>query len=371
MAMEIPDFSNFSVKDLVGQLFIIGIQGTSLDGDAGKLISDIKPGGVCLFSRNIRETDQTRKLLDDCVEALEIHPILALDQEGGLVDRLRRLTTPMPAPAAIRSIKEAAEFGSLVGQIVSTLGFNLNFAPVVDVINVDRAKFSNGLQNRAFGSSADEVIDLAGAFLTNMQATGVMGCVKHFPGLGAAEVDSHEELPIINVDSNSLHDIDLAPYRTLVPQGDVHAVMVAHSAYPQNDLQESDQNGRLLPSSLSFSVVSRLLRHQIGFSGLVITDDLEMGAIVKNYGVGEACVLAFEAGVDMLAICANENEIRDGHRSVLSAVESGRISKERLDTSTDRIRNFKKLLKIPTTFDDKKLTSLAGDIAELKDRINI
>ncbi len=367
--MEIPDFSNYSVEDLVGQLFMIGIHGTSLDGDAAMLVRDIKPGGVCLFSRNIRKAEQTRKLLDDCAAAIEIPPILALDQEGGLVDRLRRIVSPMPAPSAFRNTLDVAEFGKLVGQTVSTLGFNVNFAPVVDVIDQDRAKFTNGLHSRAFGASSAEVTELAGAFLRNMQANGVIGCAKHFPGLGASEVDSHEELPVVNIDTQALNDIDLAPYRTLISQGDVHSVMIAHAAFPLSDLQESDQNGRLLPSSLSFSVVSRLLRDQIGFNGLVITDDLEMGAIVKNFGIGEACVMAVGAGADMLAVCANEAAIREGYQTVLSAVRSDRISMERLLTSAARIRSFKALLHPPVAFDEEKLNSLSAQIEKLKDHI--
>ncbi len=367
--MEIPAFSNLTVEDLVGQMFIVGIHGTTFEGDAARLISEIKPGGICLFSRNIREADQTRKLIDDCTAAMAIPPILALDQEGGLVDRLRRVIAPMPAPATFRSADDAGEFGSLVGQIVSTLGFNVNFAPVVDVIDKERAKFTNGLHSRVFGSSVNEVIDLAGAFLRNMQAEGVIGCLKHFPGLGAAEVDSHEELPLVNIETNRLNEIDLAPYRALIDEGAVKSVMIAHAAFPRWDLQEKDQNGRLLPSSLSASAVSLLLRNQIGFNGLVISDDLEMGAIVNNYGIGEACVMAVEAGVDMLAVCANEIAIRDGHQAVLSAVKSGRISMGRLNESASRIHNFKTFLPKPEPFDLEKLSSLSNKIAELKVRI--
>src|SRR5690606_3275916 len=139
-------------------------------------------------------------------------------------------------------------------------------------------------------------------FLRALQARGVVGCIKHFPGLGASEVDSHEELPTVAIGQDEFEAVDLAPYRHLIDGGDVHAVMVAHAAYPNLSLQERAQDGKLLPSSLSFNFVTKLLREKIGFAGLVLTDDLEMGAILRNYGIGEAAVMAVEAGHDMLAI---------------------------------------------------------------------
>ena len=293
-----------SLEEKIGQLFFIGLPGPDLDEPTRKLLTDVLPGGVCLFARNIREAGQTRYLLDDIRDVLPIEPFLSLDQEGGLVDRLRRILAPMPAPHKIKTVEDSRQVAEIIAEVLRTLGFNMNFAPVVDVIDAARSRFSNGLHSRAFGQSAAEVVELAGVFLRVLQENGCIGCLKHFPGLGASEVDSHEELPNVSLTKDELETVDLLPYKALFKSREVAAVMIAHAAYPKLDLQEAAQNGKLLPSSLSFNIVTTLLRQQLGYDGLVVTDDLEMGAILKNYGIGEACVLAILAGEDMLSICA-------------------------------------------------------------------
>jgi len=359
-----------SIEEKIGQLFFIGIPGPDLDEQTQKLLADIQPGGICLFARNIRKAEQIRDLLDSITNTLPIQPFLSLDQEGGLVDRLRRILTPMPAPGKFNKVEEVKDFAGIVAEAVRILGFNMDFAPVVDVIDEPRSKFSNGLHSRAFGISAKETAELAAAFLNVLQENGCMGCLKHFPGLGASEVDSHEELPIVELEINELNSADLHPYKQLLETKEVAAVMIAHAAYPKLDLQETDQSGKLLPSSLSFNIVTKLLRQQLGFDGLVLTDDLEMGAILKNYGIGEACVLAILAGEDMLSICAGVDSIYEGHSAVMTAVESGRISESRIDQSLKRIEAAKSKLSPPLPFDTDRLNSLSKAIAELNDRLN-
>jgi beta-N-acetylhexosaminidase len=272
----------------IGQLFFIGIPGPEIDSITSDLLDEIKPGGVCLFSRNIRGRSQTRELLDGLREISGADILLSVDQEGGLVDRLRRIVTPMPAANKIGTVDEAKEFGRIVADTLRVLGFNMNFAPVVDVMTADRERFSNGLHSRAFGITKEEATELASAFLNAMQDAGCLGCIKHFPGLAASEVDSHKELPSVAVSEIEFSDTDLFPYRTLLAGGEVKSVMVAHAAFPNIRLQEADQNGKLLPSSLSPAIISKLLRSELGYDGLVLTDDLEMGAIVENYGMGDA-----------------------------------------------------------------------------------
>src|SRR5262249_17766874 len=162
---------------------------------------------------------------------------------------------------------------------IRILGFNMDFAPVVDVITPERESARNGLFSRAYGTSADEATDFAGTFLGSIQQGGVLGCVKHFPGLGASAVDSHEELPQVRTTDEELQAVDLIPYKRLFERDLVKTVMVAHAAYPNTGLQEADSNGKLLPSSLNRSVITGLLRTDLQFDGLIITDDLEMGAI--------------------------------------------------------------------------------------------
>ncbi|MGB7210119.1 MAG: glycoside hydrolase family 3 N-terminal domain-containing protein [Pyrinomonadaceae bacterium] len=368
--MNINDLQSLTLEQKIGQLFFIGVPGDGIDAATAKLLADIQPGGVCLFTRNIRDPLQTRTLLDEIHDASRIAPFLSLDQEGGLVDRLRRILTPMVAPNKIRTTSDAAKLAEIISEAVRILGFNMNFAPVVDVIDGQRSAFSNGLHSRAFGTSPHEVVELAGEFLHVMQANGCMGCLKHFPGLGASKVDSHEELPSVSVSKDEFESVDLSPYKQLLQSGEVNAVMVAHAVYPEHHLQEADLNGKLLPSSLSSNIVTTLLRQELNFDGLVLTDDLEMGAIVKNYGIGEACVLAILAGEDMVSICAGVDSIYKSHAAITEAVETGRISEERLDRSLKRIFTAKSKLQKTLNFDADRLTTLSKEIKELNDRLN-
>ena len=353
-----------------GQFFVIGIAGTKLDDATHQLLEYVQPGGVCLFSRNIRDAAETRKLLDDIRSTLDLEPILCLDQEGGLVDRLRRIVSPMPAPSIFSRIEDVSEFGTLIGEIIRLLGFNLNFAPVVDIAYENRSAENNGLYSRTFGRSTGDANQFAGAFLAAMQKAGALGCLKHFPGLGASKVDSHEELPVVDVDDDELLSVDLTPYRDLIASDRAHAVMVAHAAYPKSHLQETDQNGKLLPSSLSYNFVTQLLRKTLGFTGLIFTDDLEMGAILNNYGIADACLRAITAGNDMLAICADADRIRAGFDAVVSQIESGEITAARIDESLGRINAFRTSLRAPLPFSEERLSELSTRIDELKARLN-
>lgn len=356
-------FSSLPLNQKVGQLFCIGVAGPELDTATRDLLDEITPGGVCLFARNIREAAQTRKLLDDIREISAIIPFLCVDQEGGLVDRLRRIMTPMPAANKMRDISDAKESAEIITTTLRRLGFNMDFAPVVDVVNAERAKAANGLFSREFGRTADEVVELAGTFLDTLQKGGIVGCLKHFPGLGAASVDSHEELPRVEITEDEFENIDLVPYKELLKNA--HAVMVAHAAYPKLPLQETDQNGKLLPSSLSANFITTTLRGRLGFDGVVITDDLEMGAIVKNYGIGEACKMTVNAGGDMLAICADPTAVREGYSAVLKAILDGEISENRIGESLDRISSLKEKLELPLAFKPEHIAELSEKVASL------
>jgi beta-N-acetylhexosaminidase len=358
------------VEKKIGQLFFIGISGAELDQPTRELLNEISPGGVCLFARNIREAAQTRKLLDEIREASAIEPFLSLDQEGGLVDRLRRIVEPMPAANSFKNAEDVGNLARITAEIIRILGFNMNFAPVVDVMDEVRGKSNNGLYSRAFGSSKEEVSEFASAYLENLEKNGCLGCLKHFPGLGASEVDSHEELPQVNLSRNELFETDLFPYREIFKRAKPAAVMIAHASFPKSDLQETDGEGKFLPSSLSYNFTTKLLRQELGFEGIAITDDLEMGAILKNYGIGEACLTAIRAGEDMLAICAGSDNIREGFYSVLNAVKSGEISESRINLSLKRIAAAKNLINLPLSFDESRLSALSNKIAELKAHIN-
>jgi beta-N-acetylhexosaminidase len=245
----------------------------------------------------------------------------------------------------------------------------MNFAPVVDVIDASRDRFSNGLHSRAFGKSKEETAELASAFLTAMQEAGCIGCLKHFPGLGGSEVDSHKELPIVALAEDELLATDVFPYVTLLEQNIVKGVMVAHAAFPNIRLQETDQNGKLLPSSLSPAIITKLLRGELEYDGLVVTDDLEMGAIVANYGMGDAGRMAIAAGADMLAICAGVDAIKEAHTAVTDGVQKGEIREDRIDESIARISAVKRSIEPPLPFDNDRLDSLSNEIADFSARL--
>jgi beta-N-acetylhexosaminidase len=369
--MDLNNLLSLSIEHKIGQLFFIGLPGPQIDAATRRLLEEISPGGVCLFARNIREPLQTRELIESIREKLPVEPFLSIDQEGGMVDRLRRIMTPMPAANSIKTIEQAESLARITAEILRIFGFNMNFAPVVDIIDEKRGSYSNGLYSRAFGLTAEESYELTEGYLLQLQENGCLGCLKHFPGLGASVIDSHEALPSVFVSESEFFNTDLFPYREFIKNNIVHTVMVAHAAFPQTDLQESDQNGKLLPSSLSYNFVTKLLRRQLGYNNLVLTDDLEMGAILKNYGIGDACKLAIAAGEDMLSICANSDNVREGFAAIRQAVSDGEISEERIDESLRRIHAVKNLISEPLPFDSSRLQNLSAEIAELDKKIKI
>jgi beta-N-acetylhexosaminidase len=357
--------SSLSLSQQVGQLFCVGIPGPELDAPTQELLDDLRPGAVCLFARNIRGARQTRELLDGLREVLGTDVLLSVDQEGGTVDRLRRIMSPMPAAATVKTAEDAAELGAIAAEALRILGFNMDFAPVVDVVNEQRSGFSRGLASRTFGASKEQVCEFAGAFLSALQSGGIFGCLKHFPGLGAATMDSHEDLPRVEISREELAATDLYPYRQLLPG--VRCVMVAHAAFIGTGLQETAQNGKLIPSSLSYAFITKLLRDELAFDGLVITDDLEMGAIAKNFGIGEAAKMAIAAGSDMLAVCAAPDAIRASRDAVLSAAMKAEIS---FSGALSRIGDIKKSVSPPLHFDTERLDALSARNAALAARLS-
>jgi len=364
----VQDLLSLPIEKKVGQLFFIGLPVTEINAETKEVLRGFSPGGICLFVRNIQEANQVRQLNNDIRENSSVEPLISLDQEGGLVDRLRRIVTPMPAPNLLKTPSEARNLAEITAEIVRTLGFNMNFAPVVDVIDEVRANSFNGLYSRAFGKSRSEVVEYAEEYLDGLQEKGCLGCLKHFPGLGASQVDSHEEPPSVYLTREELFETDLLPYRRLLPTEKVRSVMIAHANFPRFDLQETDNNGKLLPSSLSYNIVTKLLREELGFDGLTITDDLEMGAIVKNYGIGEACQMAIHAGIDMLAICANPDSVREGFNAVLDAVKNEKISESRINESLRRIAHIKSLIQPPLPFDAARLQVLSNKIIQFNNK---
>src|SRR5437667_5261680 len=272
----------------IGQFFFIGLPGTDLDQETRELIEEIKPGGIIIFGRNVDSPEQLRNLLDGARALLPVEPLCGIDQEGGLVDRLREIFPPMPSARSIRQHGDLAAsraLGRVSGELLRILGFNLNFAPVMSIITEARSQLTNGLYSRSFGSSPAEVLGNTTVYMRGLQATGCLGCLKHFPGIGAGAVDSHMEMPLVPLTHDDLIGQDLAPYIELFQRIDdrVRAVMVSHGGLTNIDIEKGITGGLIEPASISPSIVSNLLRQELGYKHLVITDDLEMGAIAKQY----------------------------------------------------------------------------------------
>ena len=337
-----------TVEQKVGQLLVAGIAGTQPGEDGAAAIQDYQVGSIILFGRNVESAEQLAQL-NNGLKALNgdyIPLFLAVDQEGGRVDRM---------PAEVENLPPALEFGSIpdtdsrldtcfeLGRTLAAqcaaFGFNLDFAPDMDVwSNPDNTVIGD----RAFGTDLESVTYAANETAWGILSGGVIAAAKHFPGHGDTAVDSHYGLPVVDKTLEELEELELRPFRQAIDTtcvygtyGDaaIPAVMVAHILMTQLDPD--------WPASLSHKVVTGLLREELGFDGVVCTDDLTMGALAQTWGVGEAAVLAVEAGCDLLLVCHELDNLTAARSALLEAVDTGRISMERLDESVYRILSLK------------------------------
>jgi beta-N-acetylhexosaminidase len=372
--MVLDDLQSLPLEQQIGQFFFMGLPGTELDAEARGLIEQVKPGGVIIFGRNVAAPDQLRSLLDEIRGMLPVEPLFGVDQEGGLVDRLRKIATPMPSARVIRQHGDLAAsraLGRITGEMLRLLGFNLNFAPVMSIMTEERDLLSNGLYSRSFGRSPGEVLGYTTVYMRGLQATGCLGCLKHFPGIGAGEIDSHEEMPVVGLSHDDLIAQDLAPYIELFQRRDdrVRAVMVSHGGFPNIDISRGTTGGLLEPASLSYSIVTTLLREELGYQHLVLTDDLEMGAIARHTPIEGAVLRAFLAGNDMMLICANPDMIRRGYEALLQTARDGKLPEKRVRNSLKRIAAIKSLAQPPLALDLERFWQLSDEIATLNGKL--
>ncbi len=373
--MPSDSLHSLPLEQQIGQFFYIGLQGTELDAETRELIEEIQPGGIIIFGRNVVGAQQIRDLLDGVRELLPVPPLIGIDQEGGLVDRLRKVFTPMPSARTIREhgdLAAARALGRITGVALRTLGFNMNFAPVMSIMTEERDLLSNGLYSRSFGRSPGEVLGYTTVYLRGLQETGMVGCLKHFPGIGAGEVDSHEQMPMVSLSHDDLVAADLAPYIELFQRKDdrVRCVMVSHGGFPNIDIKKGVTGGLLEPASLSHNIVTNLLRGELGYQHLVVTDDLEMGAIARHCEIESAVVRAFLAGEDMMLICAQSEMIRRGYHALLGVAKDGKLPKDRMRSSLRRIASMKQIVQPPLPFDVDRLKALSEETARLNEKLN-
>jgi beta-N-acetylhexosaminidase len=320
-----------------GQLLFVGIEGTRLTGDLRSRLEGVCPGGIILFARNLVDSSQVAEFCREISGCLPVPPFLAIDQEGGRVSRLAGILPPIPDNLALARSREplrgVEEHARQTGRALSLLGFNLNFAPVFDLSD---ETMPNGIGNRSYGEDPDTVTRLARVFLETQDRERVSGCGKHFPGLGGGRVDSHQDLPVIEHDAERLWERDLLPYRVL--RGVTPMVMVGHAYYP------ALQGPQPRPATLSPEIVTGLLRDRIGYGGVVLTDDLEMGAVDQSRPAGEIVLEALDAGSDLVMYCKSWDRIEAAHAALTKAIRNGRVPASRLEASLTRILSWKRRL---------------------------
>ena len=317
----------------IGQLFIIGFDGTEVSNALSSLIRAVQPAGIILFARNITTPQQTHQLLQDCRRLLATPMFLCVDMEGGLVDRLKNVFAPAPSPAAVFATGDSRLFrqhGRVIGEECRTVGFNVDFAPVSDLAF---PASQSVMDSRAVSRDAKKAVLYIREFLHGLRAAGVMGCGKHFPGLGEGRLDSHHELPVIQKPWAGLWAQDLLPYRML--RREYPFVMVSHAAYPK-------VNRDLTPASLSRKWIGDVLRQKIGYRGLVVSDDLEMGGVLSAASVDQAAVEHIRAGGDVALICHKEENVRAAYEAMLQAAERDSSFARRVREAAGRVLAFKK-----------------------------
>jgi len=318
---------------LIGQLIILGFDGTEMSAGVRSLLSRIQPAGVILFARNVVNAGQTCKLLQDCQACVPIPLFTCVDMEGGTVDRFRNVIGPMPSAAEVYATGDRQLFrkhGRIIGDACRALGFNTDFAPVVDLaFEASRTV----MRSRAVSAEPREAVVYAREFLSGLRSAGVLGAIKHFPGLGEANLDTHHELPKVEKSWKKLWEQDIAPYRAL--RRDAPMVLVGHAAYPAVTREDT-------PASLSKKWIADTLRKKIGYRGLVVSDDLEMGGVLKAASIGRAAVEHIRAGGDLCLVCHIEEHVVQAHEALIREVQRDRKFAKRCQESLARLHKFKK-----------------------------
>lgn len=317
----------------VGQLMIVGFDGTEMSAGLASLLTRMQPAGVILFARNIVGAQQTHKLLRDCQALVSTPLFTCVDMEGGRVDRFRNVTGPAPSAAEVYASGDRKLFrkqGKVIGESCRSLGFNTDFAPVVDLaFEASRTVMSS----RAVSADPKKAAVYAREFLSGLRSAGVVGAIKHFPGLGEANLDTHHELPSVEKTWKGLWAQDMAPYRAL--RRDAPMVLVGHAAYPTVTRDRT-------PASLSKKWITDVLRKKIGYRGLVVSDDLEMGGVLKAASIGQAAVRHISAGGDLCLVCHLEEHVVQAYEALIHEAEHNRKFARRCQESVTRVQRFKK-----------------------------
>jgi beta-N-acetylhexosaminidase len=356
-----------SLRRSAGSLLVAGLASTELIGMERALLKLIRPAGIILFKRNIAGPRQTRALLDESTALCSANSLRCVDVEGGTVDRLRDALAPMPSAQAVARAAQstgnpalAHEHGELIARAVKAFGFNTTLAPVLDLALPASAAV---MGTRTASETPSGVVEYARAFLAGLAAHGITGCGKHFPGLGGGTLDSHLETPAIHRSFRELWKDDLVPYREL--WNELPMVMVSHAAYPNTPAKNH-------PASASPFWITAVLRKRIGYRGIIFSDDLEMGGILKFLPIEEAAIAATRAGMDLLEICHSPELILRAYESLISEAERSPAFRKLLlsrsaQTTRKRARLFAQPKSKPLT--NAKLESLRTRILKFSENI--
>jgi beta-N-acetylhexosaminidase len=352
--------------ETLGQLLIVGFDGTEMSPSLRAFLSRMQPGGVVLFARNISSAAQTNRLLADCQRCVTTPLFTCVDMEGGTVDRFRKVTGPSPAAMEVFATRDRnlyRKHGKVIGELCHALGFNTDFAPVVDLA-CEASR--NVMTSRAVSADPRQATAYAREFLAGLKSSGVLGALKHFPGLGAANLDTHHELPSVERSWKELWKDDLAPYRALRRQAPM--ILISHAAYPAFTHDRT-------PASLSKKWITEVLRRKIGYRGLIVSDDLEMGGVLKAVPIDQTAVEHIRAGGDLALICHIENHIRQAHEALIHEAERDAKFARRCQESIARVLAFKKKAKelkrrtaLPT---DKRVQALSRQLWEFSEQVRL
>jgi beta-N-acetylhexosaminidase len=339
-----------------GQLLLLGVPGTEVDATYADFIRRIQPGGFILFGRNIKTPAQLRQLTDQLRDLSDIEPIITIDQEGGRVSRLKLLGNEPPNARQLRdhgNLNLIARHGELTGKLLRLFAFNLDLCPVLDIAFDDEA--DNSLRGRCYGTTADQVIEMASVFNRALKATGILSCGKHFPGYSSASSDPHHELSALPRSRAELEAHELKVFRKFAIPGEdaVDSMMIGHIAF-----SELDPSG--LPASLAPAITTQLVRREMGFEGLVMTDDLDMGAILNHYGFDEMIRMGPAAGNDLLMIC-HRMELAEEAFKILEKSPADQV-----DRALSNIAAFKAKMPAPSAFSEEAFQVLDQEVWDLR-----
>ncbi|MFM7184412.1 MAG: glycoside hydrolase family 3 N-terminal domain-containing protein [Planctomycetota bacterium] len=340
------------MTDDPGQLLLVGIPGPTLDADTAALLRRVQPGGYILFGRNIQAPEQLRRLIDDLRDLSTVEPVITVDQEGGRVSRLRLIGEEPPSAQQLRNRSDeqlVRRHGDLTARLLRLFGFNLDLCPVLDISFDDEA--DNSLRGRCYGRTAAEVTALAGAFNAALRAGGILSCGKHFPGYSMAGQDPHHGFPSVARSRAELEANELAVFRHFVPL--VDSMMMGHVHYAALE-------ATVRPASLSPAMIDGLLRRELGFDGLVMTDDLDMGAILEAGSFDDTLALALAAGNDLLMIC-HRVELFEQARRVLEGQPRPLV-----EAALARVRAFKGRMQPPAAWSQAAFDALTLETWDLR-----